>query len=166
MNFTVDDFWLSFNSEVTSEDLSLFMPLIASSLKEPSFELTELEKAKKLKTATIKDQMSDTGSVALNRFMEAWYKPASVYYDRPFEKQLEELSSIQVADLKIRGKLLTPANTVLTIVGDIEVKQALDAVQSAFSSWSGPAPDKISDTKIRRLHNGDRSLGNKGAAAR
>ncbi len=144
LNYTNDDFWLSFNTEVTTEDVATMIPLAADTLQHPLFTEDELAKSKKLRESMIKDAMADTGSLAYIKFMEYWYKPDSVYYNKPFPQQIAELSTIGTQDLhQFHDKHITPANTVLTMVGDITPDRALAIVKSSFGDWRGPAAEAV-----------------------
>jgi zinc protease len=148
LQFTNDDFWLGFSSEVISEDLAKFMPLVSDALQHPLYKDDELAKAKKVKQAAIKDQMSDCQNVSYNRFVQSWYKPSCVYYSKPFEQQLAELETVTTDDLKrFHQAHVTPANTVLAIVGDIDTDGALAQVQSSLGQWSGGPPEQVSIDK-------------------
>lgn len=144
LNYANDDFWLAFNTEVTTEDVSTMIPLAADTLQHPLFTETELAKSKKLRESLLKDAMADTGSMAYIKFMEYWYKPDSVYYNKPFPKQIAELSTIGTQDLhQFHDKHITPANTVLTLVGDITPDRALAIVKSSFGEWHGPPAETV-----------------------
>jgi zinc protease len=144
LTFDLDDFWLSFNSEVTSEDVNSFMPLVADALENPTFADAEIEKCKKLRAAAIKDAMADTGSVAWNRFLQNCYKPTSVYYDKPFAEQLKELDKITAQDLRAYHQAhVIPRNTVIALAGDISPEDGRAAVEKVFRSWTGGPADKI-----------------------
>ncbi|MGH9551062.1 MAG: insulinase family protein, partial [Terriglobales bacterium] len=98
--FNDDDFWLGSTSEVVTEDVANFLPLLADTLKHPVFSDEELQKTKKIKVAGIKEEEVDTGSVAWNRFTQSWYKPRSCYYNKPFSGQIADIESIDVRQLQ------------------------------------------------------------------
>lgn len=144
LNYSNDDFWLSFNTEVTTEDVATMISLAADTLEHPLFTEEELAKSKKLRESMLKDAMADTGSMAYLKFMEYWYKPDSVYYNKPFPQQIAELSTIGTQDLhQFHDKHITPANTVLTLVGDITPDRALAIVKSSFGDWHGPPAEAV-----------------------
>lgn len=144
LNFNSDEFWLSFNSEVTVEDLDKFLPIAADALMNPVFAPEELAKTKKVKLSGLKDAMVDTGSVSYNQFARAWYKPNSVYYNKTFQDQINELATIDASDLKrFHSAHVTPANTIITVVGDITPEQAARVANNAFAGWTGDHKDQL-----------------------
>jgi zinc protease len=148
MTFVCDNFWMGFNSEVASEDFSAFIPLAAKAMLHPTFPKDELARAKKLKLAALKQRMDDTGELAWNAFCLKMYKPGSVYWNKPFDKQVDETNAITRQDLiSFHAQQVTPANTVFAIVGDVTLDQVIKAMQDNFGTWSGSAatPIKVGD---------------------
>lgn len=145
LNFNSSNFWMSFNSDVVSEDVPQFVSMLSDTLRNPLFLPEELDKARKQTAARIQQEMNDTGSVASNELYSVLYKPECVYYEVPYKAQLEELPKVSVDHLRAFYKAhITPANTVLAVVGDIEPETAFKIVEENFASWSGGPADKIS----------------------
>lgn len=148
LTFEDDDFWVGFTSEVTTEDVPNFLPLLADCIQRPKFLPEELEKTKSVKIANLKDDMSDTSSVAWNRFVQSWYKPGTVYFDKRFDQQIDEIKAMTADDLKTyHDRQVSPGNTVLTIVGDIDPDKAIAAVKQSFAGW---APGHVDHVHLTR----------------
>lgn len=146
LSYGCDNFWISFNTEVASEDISTLMPLVADTLRNPLLNEQELERAKGIRASLIKDKMADTAELAWNSFVRTFYKPTCVYYDKTLELQKSELASITADDLKhFHQQYVSAPNTVLVLVGDIQLDQARALVEQNFGSWSG---GQRSDIKI------------------
>jgi zinc protease len=151
LDFSVANFWMDFDTEVVSEDLPAYIPLLADVLKNPKFADDELAKSKKQLDAQIRENMVDTGHVAWNAIYKSVYKPGCVYYEAPFNEQLKELETINATMLKdFHKKYITPANTVIAVVGDIEPTAAFALVEKHLGNWTkGPASQiNVSDCAV------------------
>lgn len=155
LDFDVSDFWLDWNSDVVSEDLGSYLPLLAEVLQHPKFDRDELEKSIKIGQSDIKSAMSDTTQVSMNAFSAALYKPHCVFYQKPFAEQLADLSKINGENLhSFHKQYVVPANTIISIVGDIDPDQALNMVRANFGSWQGGAASQIEVSACAKPLNG------------
>lgn len=144
LNFSARNFWLDFNSDVVKEDLPSFLSMVSDVIQNPLFPQEELDKSRKQENASIQASMADTGQVATNALYGALYKPDCVYYAPPFSEQISQLEKITTEQLRTyHHEHITPANTVLAVVGDIDPDKAFDLVAQNFDTWSGPPADKI-----------------------
>lgn len=144
LEFDVSDFWLDWNSDLVSEDLGSYLPLLAEVIQHPKFDRGELDKSIKIGQADIKSAMSDTTQVSMNVFAGALYKPHCVFYQKPLADQLTDLSKIDPDSLQaFHKKYVVPANTIISIVGDVDPDQALSMVRQNFDSWQGGEAAKI-----------------------
>lgn len=132
----VENFFTEFKSTVVTQDLGPFLKSISTVVQHPEFKDEELDKAKKVKESALKDALTETSELALNRLMQSLYTPGSVYYQKTFEKQMEELKTISSADLReFHQKYYGPNNTAIAIVGDIAPDKAFELVETAFANW-------------------------------
>ncbi len=144
LSFSEDDFWVSFDTEVITEDFSSLIVMCSDCMRKPVFSSSELEKTKKQKHSIIKDKMTSTSDRAWNAFVRVLYKPESVYYDKPFEDEISELDHIAASDLQAyHATHFLPANTVITIVGDINPDDAVATVSRQFQDWTGGKRQEI-----------------------
>ncbi|MBI2809816.1 MAG: insulinase family protein, partial [Candidatus Melainabacteria bacterium] len=149
--FGEDDFWVSFDTEVITEDFPSLMAMASDCIRKPKFSSSELTKTKKQKHSILKDRISSTTDQSWNAFTRAVYKPDSVYYDKKFEDQITELDKMDVSDLRAYHQAhYIPANTVLTVVGDINPDDAIAVISKQFQDWSGGErqPIKVSDSQL------------------
>ncbi len=139
----VQTFWTEIDAEVVTEDFDKLLGVMSESIQNPLLQNEELEKLKKQKESEIKDAMVETAELAANKLLGQIYKPDCVYYSRPFNEQLEELSSITVDDLKsFHKKYYVANNAVIAIVGDIDADKAFELAEKNFASWQkGEASD-------------------------
>lgn len=144
LSFSARNFWLDFNTDVVKEDLPQFLSIVADVVQNPLFPPEELGKLRKQTNARIQASMADTGEVAANALYRTLYKPECVFYNSPFKDQLAELDKITVDQLRAFHKAhVSPVNTVIAVVGDIEPNVAFDLVAKNFGQWSGPPAPKI-----------------------
>ncbi len=146
LNFSADDFWLEFNSEIVSVDINSFLPILADVLKNPTFSNEELDKAIRIMEANIQESEADTEQVALNKFLQAQYHKNCVYYQKSYDLQKAELTQINSSQLKTFHKnYVLPNNTVIAIVGDIDPDYAYQAMEKYFSDWLPGEKHKINE---------------------
>lgn len=149
--FSEDDFWVSFDTEVITEDFPSLISLASDCIRQPVFLNIELSKTKKQKYSILKDRISSTTDQSWNAFTRSLYKPSSVYYDKAFEDQIDELEKMKVDDLRSYHQAhYIPSNTVLTVVGDINPDDAIATITKQFQDWSGGPrqPIKLSQADL------------------
>ncbi|MBZ0185896.1 MAG: insulinase family protein, partial [Candidatus Obscuribacterales bacterium] len=126
--------------QVLSDDLSPALTLVETVVTKPVFAQSDLDTVKRQWMGRYKEELSHPGSVAQNKMGSALYDPSHSFYQKPTEKQMADLSAMTVGELRaFHARYYTPANTIVTIVGDIEADAAIDMVESVFGDWQGPA---------------------------
>lgn len=145
LDFSAGRFWMDFESEIVKEDLTTYLSMVSDVVQHPLFPQEELEKDKKQRAAAIQAAMADNEQVASNAFFSSVYKPDCVYYRQPYPAQLEETTKIAVEQLKdFHKSYVTPANTIIAIVGDIDPAETFAAAEKQFGGWTGaPGTAKI-----------------------
>jgi zinc protease len=145
LEFSADSFFAGFNVDVVASDAKEIVPLIADVMLKPLFKAEEFEKSRKQLASEIEERKANTGAVAWMTLRHALYKPESVHYANTFEDQLEHLKSLTREDLAaFHRRQFTPANTVLSFVGDIKIDEVVGLVARAFASYRGGKADSIS----------------------
>jgi zinc protease len=105
--------------------------LFAEVLQQPSFDAGELEKRRRLTLATIQQQEDDLDRMVFRLFRKALYEKHPYRMDTL--GTLESVKNLTREDLKgYYSKMVVPENMVLTVVGDLETKQVVDATRKAF----------------------------------
>ncbi|MBP9092702.1 insulinase family protein [bacterium] len=144
LNFSNGTFFHEFESEVAAEDLPKLLSLIGSEMRQPKFQQSDLDLVLKLSQASIKEKMTDTGEVAWNSLVRSLYKPGCVYYAPELSKQMDELSSISLSDIEnYHQKFYSPGNTVLAVIGDIDIAAVKKLLEAEFGDWKGEAAPAI-----------------------
>ncbi len=117
----------TFLSKHFEDALSLF----AEILKEPAFEKDELEKRKRLTIAAIRQQEDDLDRSVFRLFQKALYERHPYRMD-PLGTidSIERLNERDLMDCYKRYAVTE--NMVLTVVGDVDKKEVLDAIKKEF----------------------------------
>lgn len=117
----------TFLSKHFEDALSLF----AEILKEPAFEKDELEKGKRLTIAAIRQQEDDLDRSVFRLFQKALYERHPYRMD-PLGTidSIERLNERDLMDCYKRYAVTE--NMVLTVVGDVDKKEVLDAIKKEF----------------------------------
>lgn len=151
LDFNEDECWISFDTEVITEEFPSMIAMVSDCMRNPKFNSSELAKTKKQKNTVLKDKISSTTEQSWNALQRALYKPSSMYYEKPFEEQVAELDKWNASDLKaFHDAHFIPANTVITVVGDINPDDAIATVAKQFDDWKGGAREeiKLSETDL------------------
>jgi zinc protease len=144
LDFDSQTFFMTFQSDIVAEDMPQYMTMVADALEHPLFASEELDKSKKQLSAQIQAAMSDTSQVATNALYSTLYKPDCIYYQKPFKAQESELSSVTVEDLRqFHRDYITPQNTILAVVGDINADKAFEIVRKSLTDWQSASSSKV-----------------------
>jgi len=142
----------TFPSQYFDEAISLFSEI----LKEPAFDKEELEKRKRLIIAAIRQQEDDLDRSVFRLFQKVLYEKHPYRMD-PLGT-VESIQRITEKDLiELYKKIAVTENMVITIVGDIDKKQALDAIKKGFEVierrgfYHPVLPRELPSQKIKRV---------------
>lgn len=112
------------------------LALAAKTVMEPSFPVTEFERAKSEAIAAYEQSHSRTSGLAADAFNMAAFDP-SAPFSRPPGGTKETLSALTRDDVLTWAKTMyAPAGTTVLMVGDITAAEAKDALTRAFGSWT------------------------------
>src|ERR1044071_9962879 len=127
----------SFTSTVTAsglvENLDQLMDIFADVVRNPKFPTDEVERYKSRTLASLQFLRSNPSYLAQERFNRAIYgnHPAALVAPPP-----ESLKRTTTADLaKFHSTYYRPNNAMLTIVGDVKLKDVLAKIERAFGDW-------------------------------
>lgn len=129
--------------------------LLAEVIRHPSFKEEEMEKRRRLIVAALRQQEDDLQRLVFNQFRKTLFKKHPYRMD-PLGT-VDSVQRITQNDLKeYYQRLLAPENMVVTVVGDVDEKEVLQAIQKGFGdlkkgSFSAPAvPQEPRLDKTRR----------------
>ncbi|MGQ9776146.1 MAG: M16 family metallopeptidase [Thermodesulfobacteriota bacterium] len=118
----------TFLSHHFEEAFSLF----AEILKDPSFDIEELEKRKRLLLASIRQQEDYPDRIVFKLFRKTLYENHPYGMD-PLGTE-ETVQKMTPKDLKeYYQRIMVPENLVLTFVGDVNINKVLTSVKKEFS---------------------------------
>ncbi|MBM4351447.1 MAG: insulinase family protein [Deltaproteobacteria bacterium] len=124
-----NSFGLSF--AFVSQHFDEAMNLLGEVIKHPSFDADEMEKRRRSILASIRQQEDDLDRMAFKLFRKVLYEKHPYRMDTI--GTLDSVQKITQKDLKeYYGRIAVPENMVLTIVGDVDLNQAITAVQKEF----------------------------------
>jgi zinc protease len=129
--------------------------LLTEVVRHPSFDKEEMEKRRRLIMAAIQQQEDDLGRLVFKLFRKTLFEKHP--YQRDTLGTLESVQRMTQSDLKeYYQHLLTPENIVFTVVGDVNEREVVRAVQRGFGdlrkgSFSPPSvPQEPPLKKTRR----------------
>ena len=103
--------------------------LLTEIIKQPSFDIVEMEKRRRLILASIRQQEDDMGRLVFKLFRKTLYEKHPYRMDTL--GTIDSVQSLSQKDLKeYYQRIVTPENMVLTVVGDVDEKQVLLAAQT------------------------------------
>lgn len=141
LDFDAETFFHNFETEVTTQDLPLMVKLLASCMIEPSLRNEDLKEVSQIYVAQLKEESTQTATLAWNKVLGTLYKKDSVYHADGFDEQIKAVSDTTIEEIRAHHKAqYRPANTVLTLVGDFDVDKACALMQETFSSSGSPSP--------------------------
>jgi zinc protease len=150
LDYSNGTFFQSTEAEVVSQDLDQLLGLIASQLSEPDFKQEDLLLVKKLSESTCLEKMADTAEREWNALLNKTYKPGTAYYADAFEKQIEQIKSIQLQDIKdYHARHYLAPNMVMAVVGDFDSGSLKPLLAKHFGSLqSGTAQEIKIDSSV------------------
>jgi len=105
--------------------------LLTEVIRQPSFDREEMEKRRRLLLASIRQQEDDLARLVFKLFRKTLYEKHP--YGMDTLGTLDSIQSLTQKDLKEYYERITvPENMVLTVVGDVDQKEVVMAVQKGF----------------------------------
>ncbi len=127
----------SFGGRSLVEDFPLLLKLLSESLQAPTFPKNEIEtlRAQILTGLAIRAQdTSDMAAMAFDRMLFEGHP-----YSRPADGFVETIQSITRKDMKeFHRRYFGPRGMVIAIVGAIDPKKAVEALENVLGGWQVP----------------------------
>lgn len=150
---------ISFGGRTLVEDLPLLLKLLSESLQTPTFPKDEIEKLRAQWLTGLAIRAQDTSDMAAMAFDEMLFEGHP--YGRPSDGKVETIESITREDMENFHRLyFGPRGMVIAIVGAIEPKKAVEAVNQVLGGWQVPGqgravalpPHKPLKKTVKRHH--------------
>lgn len=136
--------------KVVKEDLPKFLSLLSRIVCTPTFNAREFKKLCERTKGEIEDSRTDEKSVSETALYQSLYDSNSVYYEYDVDETLAELASLTRKDLvDFYRENYGPKSTIIAIVGDIAIDQAVALVEKYFGNWSGPEAKPIEVPEVQ-----------------
>jgi zinc protease len=127
----------SFGGRSLVEDLDLLLELLSEALRQPVFPPDHIEKLRAQFLTGLAIRAQDTSEMASLAFDQIVY--AGHPYGRPEDGYPETIMAIQRQDLVDFHRLYYgPRGMVISIVGGVDPRLAVDKVAAALSGWQNP----------------------------
>ncbi|MBL8062736.1 MAG: insulinase family protein [Anaerolineales bacterium] len=127
----------NFGGRALVEDLPLLLKLLAESLITPTFPADEMERLRAQMLTGLALRAQDTSDMADLLFEQMLYGDHP--YGRPTDGYVETIRSITRNDLETFHRLhYGPRGMVVVIVGAIQPKKAVEAVEKFLGGWQVP----------------------------
>lgn len=138
LEFSVDNYRMSFGTHVVSEDLPRYLELLSDLLRNPLFLADELAKTKVEWRARYTEALNNTRMMAWNSLRRAIYKPGHPFFERTYDEQVAEVEKLTEETLRSAHlNLVNPRSMILTVVGDMDVDRTLAEISTRFGDWQG-----------------------------
>jgi zinc protease len=144
LDFSLDNYRLSFNTTLVVSDLAEYSKLLADVLRRPSFDPEELVKTKIEWKAKYAEAMNSTRMLAFNKLRGNLYPKEHPFYESNFDDQLAELDQVSLPAIKeLHEGLVKPNSMIVAIVGDIDFDKTIEIFERAFGDWTGGSTKQI-----------------------
>lgn len=149
----------NFGGRALVEDLPLLLKLLAESLKTPTFPRDEMERLRAQLLTGLALRAQDTSDMADLLFEQFLYPDHP--YGKPTDGYVETIQAITRKDLENYYRLhFGPRGMVIAIVGAIQPKKAVEAVEKVLGGWAVPGqleapalpPLKLIKKTVKRHH--------------
>ncbi|MBS1992813.1 MAG: insulinase family protein [Cyanobacteria bacterium SZAS LIN-3] len=138
LEFFVDNYRIGVGAQLVVSDLPEYLDLLNDVVRNPLLADDELAKIKVEWASRFLESKMNTRSMAWNKLRQALYPVGHPFYDKGFDEQAKELEGITSETLHaVHKKHFSPANTIITLVGDIDLEQSLKLIADRFGDWKG-----------------------------
>jgi zinc protease len=115
------------------ESLDQTLDIFADVIRNPTFPAGEVEKYKARTLAQLQFQRSNPQFLAQEQFSRAIYGEHPAGFISPPISSIKKMSSKDLADF--HSTYYRPNNAILSIVGDLSLKEVLPKIEKAFGDW-------------------------------
>jgi len=138
LEFFVDNYRIGLGAQLVVSDLPQYLDLLNDVVRNPLLAEEELVKTKVEWSSRFLESKMNTRSMAWNKLRQALYPADHPFYDKFFDDQARELEGVTCETLHaVHKKHFSPANTIITLVGDIDLDHSLKLITQRFGDWTG-----------------------------
>jgi zinc protease len=143
LSFSVNTFQTTITGSMLSRDTKLVLGLLAEELLQPAFDPSELEKGKAELKSQVLRTSENTSSRAFERLTQIALPAHHPYRAAGSDRLIASIEKTGISELKaFHASRYNGASFILTVVGDINTRDAVALVQSLFKSFpTGSRPE-------------------------
>jgi predicted Zn-dependent peptidase len=136
--------------QTLSKHLDAALGLMGEMVAQPAFKAEELERERKSRLQSLKQQKDVAAGIADRVFNHVVYGENHPY-GRPSSGTIPSVEAITRDDItSFYGRFYRPNNAVLIVVGDVTPQQLLPKLEQALAGWeSGPVPAEAAAAPAR-----------------
>ncbi len=148
----------SFSGRSLAEDLPLLLDILSETIQFPVFPTDQIERLRAQLLTGLAIRAQDTADMSDLAFNEILFEGHP--FSRPDDGWPHTIQAIAREDLQdFHRRTIGPRGMVIAIVGAVEPKRAVEAVERALGDWTNPAqeeqpeiPDQSPPAQIKRRH--------------
>ncbi len=143
---------------ILKKDINLGLDLLSDILMNPAFDEKEIERERSQTLAGILNEKDDPGAIASKAFSKILYLKHP--YWRPVDGLEDTLPKIKKDDIvNFYKKYYKPNNTIMAVVGDITLEEAVLLIEKHFGKWEKskvslpkiPSPVKLTNKNVELI---------------
>lgn len=136
LTFSAGAYRVRFGGRCLSGDVPLVIELLAEQLRYPAVNRGDLMSAKKREIGELKKVGEDTGSRAMEAFLQTVYPENHPNYFIPFPRRVADTENVEPKDIKVfHKKNYGRGHLNIVAVGDVDQKSLEKSVAQSFSGW-------------------------------
>jgi zinc protease len=144
LEFSVDNYRLSFGTHVVSDDLPMYLDLLADLIRNPELSSEELAKTKIEWRSRFTEALNNTRSMAWNKMRRTIFDESHPFFEKTFEEQMIDLEEVSLETVhEAHKRLFTPKGMIITVVGDTDLEEAFQHISDKFGDWQGADPPSV-----------------------
>jgi predicted Zn-dependent peptidase len=133
----------SFAAAALAESLDELLAVFAAALRDPHIPKAQIEDSRQVCLHELAALEDDLPQQAMNHLRELAYPDP---WGRTTSGKVEDLRSITHDDIVQFQQFFGPAETILSVAGNVDFNHVKDVVGQLFGDWSGAAPPDIVET--------------------
>ena len=138
INFSVNNFSLSFSGKCLKKDLSQVIEILAEELRTPLFSEEEFNKLKIQKKGSMKQMLENTNIRSQEKMNELIFPKNHPNNQKLISTMIEDIDKVTLEDVKkFYQKYYGPKSMILVLVGDLDKEEVNKSINNYFSGWKG-----------------------------
>jgi len=138
INFSVNNFNLSFSGKCLKQNLSEVIEILAEELRHPLFSEEEFSKLKIQKKGSMKQMLENTNVRSQEKMNELIFPKSHPNNQTLVSTMIEDIDKVTLDDVKkFYQKYFGPKSMIFVLVGDVDKNEVKNSVEKNFAGWKG-----------------------------